>query len=157
MGFLAPLVRLFAAVLVAGPHGRLRRAAALAAMLAALIAAPAIAQTGIKFTLDGPIEGPEALFLVPRDRGYFKTEGLEVVVDEAVSPLDPILRVASAGYELGFADINALIKYRDQHPSAPIKAVYMVYNKPPYAIVARKSRGITEPRQLEGKKLGAPA
>ena len=32
----------------------------------------------------------------------------------------------------------------------------MVYNTPPYAIVARKSRGITEPRQLEGKKLGAP-
>ena len=32
----------------------------------------------------------------------------------------------------------------------------MVYNKPPYAIVARKSRGITEPKQLEGKKLGAP-
>ena len=32
----------------------------------------------------------------------------------------------------------------------------MVYNKPPYAIVTRKSRGITEPKQLEGKKLGAP-
>jgi len=31
-----------------------------------------------------------------------------------------------------------------------------VFNKPPYAIVARKSRGITEPKQLEGKKLGAP-
>ncbi len=32
----------------------------------------------------------------------------------------------------------------------------MVYNKPPYAIVGRKSRGITEPKSLEGKKLGAP-
>jgi NitT/TauT family transport system substrate-binding protein len=31
-----------------------------------------------------------------------------------------------------------------------------VFNKPPYAVVARKSRGITEPKQLEGKKLGAP-
>ena len=57
---------------------------------------------------------------------------------------------------MAFADINALIKYRDQNPSAPIKAVFMVYNKPPYAIVARKSRGISEPKQLEGKKLGAP-
>ena len=57
---------------------------------------------------------------------------------------------------MAFADINALIRYRDQNPSAPIKAVFMVYNKPPYAIVARKSRGITEPKQLEGKKLGAP-
>jgi NitT/TauT family transport system substrate-binding protein len=129
----------------------------LAAALAAFIASPAAAQTGIKFTLDGPIEGPEALFLLPQDKGYFKTEGLDVVIHDAVSPLDPIARVASGGYELGFADLNALIRYRDQHASAPIKAIFMVYNKPPYAVVARKSRGITEPKQIENKKIGAPA
>jgi NitT/TauT family transport system substrate-binding protein len=156
MGFLAPFVRFFTALTAARRDGRVRSARLLAAALAAVMASPAVAQTGIKFTLDGPTEGPEALFLVPHDRGYFKTEGLEVVVDDAVSPLDPILRIASGGYELGFADINALIKYRDQHPSAPLKAVYMVYNKPAYAIVARRSRGITEPQQLENKKLGAP-
>jgi NitT/TauT family transport system substrate-binding protein len=156
MGLLAPFVRFFTALTAARHHGRMRSACLLAAVLAAVVASPAVAQTGIKFTLDGPIEGPEALFLVPHDRGYFKTEGLEVVIDDAVSPLDPILRVASGGYQLGFVDINALIKYRDQHPSAPLKAVYMVYNKPAYAIVARRSRGITEPQQLENKKLGAP-
>jgi NitT/TauT family transport system substrate-binding protein len=134
-----------------------RPAHLLATALAALVALPAAAQTGIKFTLDGPIEGPEALFLLPQDKGYFKTEGLDVVVDDAVSPLDPINRVASGGYELGFADLNALIRYRDQHPSAPIKAIFIVYNKPAYAVVARKSRGITEPKQIENKKLGAPA
>src|SRR5437660_5864137 len=32
----------------------------------------------------------------------------------------------------------------------------MVYNKPPYAVVARRSRGISEPKQLETKKLGSP-
>jgi len=57
---------------------------------------------------------------------------------------------------MGLADINTLIKYRDQHPSPPVRAVFMVYNKPPFAIVARRSRGITEPKQLENKKLGAP-
>jgi NitT/TauT family transport system substrate-binding protein len=56
---------------------------------------------------------------------------------------------------MAFADINALIRYRDQNPSAPVKAVFMVYNKPPYSIVARKNRGITEPKQLESKKLRA--
>jgi len=39
----------------------------------------------------------------------------------------------------------------------PIKAVFMVYNKPPFAIVGRKSRGVMKPKDLEGKKLGAPA
>ena len=121
----------------------------------AFCAAPAAGQTPIKFSLDGPIEGPEALFLFPQDKGYFRSEGLEVTIDEAPSPLDPITRVASGAYELGFSDFHGLIRYRDQHPTAPIKAIFVVYNKPPYAVVARKSRGITDPKQLENKKIGA--
>jgi NitT/TauT family transport system substrate-binding protein len=39
----------------------------------------------------------------------------------------------------------------------PIKAVFMVYNRPPFSIVTRKSRGVALPKDLEGKKLGAPA
>ena len=127
-----------------------------AATFALVVASPAAAQTSIRFSLDGRLEGPEALFLLPQDRGYFKAHGLDVAVDDAASPLEPITRVGNGGYDMAFADINALIRYRDQNPSAPIKAVFMVYNKPAYAIVTRKSRGITEPKQLEGKKLGAP-
>jgi NitT/TauT family transport system substrate-binding protein len=119
-------------------------------------AAPARAQTGVKFSLDGRLEGPEALILVPQDKGFFKSQGLEVSVDEAATTLEPISRVATGGYDMALADINALIRYRDQHPSPPIKAVFVVFNRPPYAVVARKSRGITEPKQLESKKLGAP-
>jgi NitT/TauT family transport system substrate-binding protein len=128
-----------------------------AAALSCLLTTPCPGQTGIKFSLDGPIEGREALFLVPQDRGYFRDAGLDVVVDDAASALEPITRVASGHYELALADLNGLIRYRDQHPSVPVKAVFMVYNKPPYSIIARKSRGITEPKQLENKKVGAPA
>jgi NitT/TauT family transport system substrate-binding protein len=136
---------------------RIGRPAYLVAAAFALMAAwPAAAQTGIRFSLDGRLEGPEALLLLPQGRGYFKAAGLDVTVDDAATMLEPITRVANGGYDMAFADINALIKYRDQNPSAPIKAIFMVYNKPPYAIVARKSRGITEPKQLEGRKLGAP-
>jgi NitT/TauT family transport system substrate-binding protein len=117
---------------------------------------PAAAQTSIKFSLDGRLEGLAATFFLPQDRGYFKSEGLDVTVDEATTALEPITRVASGAYEMALADINTLIRYRDQHPSSPLKAVFMVYNKPPFAIVARRSRGITDPKQLEGKKLGTP-
>src|SRR5437867_3758828 len=128
---------------------------AAAFLLAVTVHAPA--QTALKFSLDGKLEAPAAFFLVPQDKGYFAREGLDVTIDEGASALEPITRVASGAYDFGFADINALIRYRDQNPSAPVKAVFMVYNRPPYSIVARKSRGITEPKQLEGKKLGAPA
>jgi len=148
-------------------HGRaLARAALGAAPFVAavlLTAAPDLLlaqsprQTSIKFSLDVRAEGPEPLFFLPQDRGYFKAEGLDVIGDDVVAPLDPLTRVVSGGYDMGFADINALIRYRDQHPAAPIRAVFMVYNKPPYAVVTRKSRGISEPRQLENKRLGASA
>jgi NitT/TauT family transport system substrate-binding protein len=161
MGFLAPFVRLAHFLKRLSLRSWRRRGSVSPAYallaLVGLAAAPAGAQTSIKFTLDGPIEGPEALFLLPQERGYFEAEGLDVVIDEAVSPLDPILRVASGGYDAGFADINAFIRYRDQHPPTAIKAIFMVYNKPPYAVVARRSRGITEPKQIENKKVGAPA
>ena len=128
----------------------------LAATLAMMAASPAAAQTSIKFSLDGRLEGLAATFFLPQDRGYFRTQGLNVTVDEATTALEPITRVASGAYEMGLADINTLIKYRDQHPSPAVRAVFMLYNKPPFAIVARRSRGITEPKELEGKKLGAP-
>jgi len=142
-----------------GPPARPIRAAFTLVATLALAAAsglPAAAQTNVRFSLDGRLEGPEALILAPQDKGHFKSEGLDVTIDEAATPLEPITRVASGSYEMAFADINMLIRYRDQNPTAPIKAVFMVYNKPPYSVVARKSRGITEPKQLEGKKLGAP-
>ncbi len=65
--------------------------------------------------------------------------------------------MAGGVYDMGFADINALIKYRDANPTMPLKAVFMVYNRPPYAVIGRKSRGISTPKDLEGKTLGAPA
>ena len=126
--------------------------------LAALFVTGAKAeQTNVRFSLDRAIEGTSAPFLLPLDRGYYKAENLTVAVDPATNPLEPITRVASGSHEMGFADINALIKYRDANPGAPVKAVFMVYNRPAYAVIARKSRRIAAPKDLEGKKLGAPA
>jgi ABC-type nitrate/sulfonate/bicarbonate transport system substrate-binding protein len=106
----------------------LRRIGPLAYLVAVafvlVFASLAAAQTPIRFSLDGRLEGPEALALLPQDKGYFKSEGLDVTVDEAASPLEPITRVATGGYDIAFADINALIRYRDQHPSPPVKAVH---------------------------------
>jgi NitT/TauT family transport system substrate-binding protein len=113
------------------------------------------AQTEIRFSLDGRLEGPAAPFLLAHEKGYYRNDGLRVTIDEATSALEPITRVAAGTHELAFADINALIRYRDQNPSAAIKAVLMVYNRPPYSVIARRSRGINEPKQLEGRRLGA--
>ena len=126
-------------------------------LLTAMLAGAAAAETAIKFSLDFGFEGPSAPCLLAIDKGYYKAEGLDVSIDPAANSLEPISRVASGTYDMGFGDINALIKFRDGNPDAPVKAIFMVYNRPPFAVVGRKSRGITTPKDLEGKKLGAPA
>jgi NitT/TauT family transport system substrate-binding protein len=127
------------------------------AIAVSLVTGAAAADTSIKFSLDFKFEGPSAPFLVPLDKGYYKAEGLDVTIDSAAGSLEPINRVASGTYDMGFGDINSLIKFRDANPGTPIKAVFMVYNRPPFAVIGRKSRGISKPKDLEGKKLGAPA
>ena len=126
-------------------------------LAATLATSASAADTAIKFSLDFKFEGPSAPFLVPIDKGYYKAEGLDVTVDSAAGSLEPINRVASGTYDMGFGDVNSLFKFLDANPGVTLKAVFMVYNRPPFAVVGRKSRGVVKPKDLEGKKLGAPA
>ncbi|WIJ26858.1 ABC transporter substrate-binding protein [Devosia sp. RR2S18] len=125
--------------------------------LSGIAALPAFAQTAVKLTLDWRFEGPAAGFLLAQDRGYFADEGLDVTIDTGNGSVEAIPRVATGAYQFGFGDINSLIKFLDEDPSQPVKAVMMVYDKPVFAVVGRESLGITDdPKSLEGKKLGAP-
>src|SRR5258708_5788167 len=140
------------------PHlCRPRISCAIAGVAVAAAINGAAAQTAIKFSLDFKFEGPSAPFLVGIDKGYYQAEGLNVTIDGSAGALEPITRVASGAYDMGFGDINSLIKVRDQNPNVPIKAVFMVYNRPPFSIVTRKRRTVTLPKDLQAKKLGAPA
>ena len=61
-------------------------------------------------------------------------------------------------YDMGFADLAALMEFHANNPDAPNKpvAVMMVYNNTPAAVLALKKSGIKVPADLNGKKLGAP-
>jgi NitT/TauT family transport system substrate-binding protein len=136
---------------------RAGRAAVIALVLALVPGSRVIAaETRINFSLDRPLEGPAAPFLLPLDAGWYKAEGLNVSVEPAAGVAESITRVASGVFEMGLADINALIRYRDANPDAPLRAVFIVNNRPAYAVIGRRSRGIVQPKDLEGKKLGAP-
>jgi len=113
--------------------------------------------TPVRFALDWRFEGPAAPYLVAIDKGYYKAEGLDVSIDPGTGSVEGINRVASGAYDVGFADINILVKYRDNPRNLPVKMVMMVYDTPAFSIITLKKNGIAKPKDLEGKVLGAPA
>jgi NitT/TauT family transport system substrate-binding protein len=128
-------------------------AAAMAMVLAAL---PASAQTPIKFTLDWVFQGPTSPFLVALEKGYYKAEGLDVTMDPGQGSAGAVQRVATGAYQIGFADVNATIEYNAKNPGKEVMCVFMAYDYAPFGVYALKKSGIKGPKDLEGKKLGAP-
>ena len=106
------------------------------ALSAAVLAATSAAQaqnTPVKFQLDWRFEGPAALFLTPAAKGYFKDARLDVTVDAGNGSGGTVTRVASGAYDMGFADMAALMEFHANNLDAPNKpvAVMMVYNDTP--------------------------
>ena len=137
-----------------------RRCVLAAGLLTALLGAPPVLaqDTNIKFQLDWRFEGPSAFFLLPAAQGQFKAEKLNVTIDAGNGSGNAVNRVASGAYDMGFADLAALMEFHANNPTAPNKpvAVMMVYNNTPAAVFSLKKTGIKTPADLAGKKLGAP-
>ena len=110
----------------------------------------------IQFSLDRPIDAAAAPFVMAAAGGLFSAEALAVTTNIASGSPDAIARVAAGTSDFALVDINALIRFRDKDKQGGprIKAVFVLFNKAPYAIIARKSRGIQALSDIEGKTLG---
>lgn len=112
------------------------------------------APVAVQFTLDHPIDALAAPFVLANTRGLFREAGLSVTTNAMTGTREAIAKVASGASDLALADLNALIRYRDGADAAPVKAIFVLLNRAPYAIIARKSRGVSTLASLEGKTLG---
>jgi NitT/TauT family transport system substrate-binding protein len=115
----------------------------------------------IRFSLDRPLDAGAAPFVLASSRGLFSAEGLTVTIDSvsgspnsASGSPEAIARIAEGSSDMALVDINELIRFRDKPGAPPIKAVFVLFNKAPYALVARKSRGIQALSDIEGKTVG---
>ncbi len=131
---------------------------ALTAALLALAPACSIAQTKVKFTLDWRFEAPAAPFFLAQGKGYFDAEKIAIDIDAGGGSGLTVTRVASGTYDMGFADLAAVMEFQGNNPQAPQKplGVMMIYNNAPAAIYTLKKSGITRPADLVGKRLGGP-
>jgi len=134
----------------------------LAFMFALLLAAAgasqgADAQTKIRFTLDWAPGATHSPFFVALQKGYYKAEGLDVSIDRGKGSAEVVRQLAAGTYDMGFPDINVVMDFDSKNPEQAFPVLLSGYEEAPAALIFLKSSGITEPKQLNGKKLGSAA
>src|SRR5262249_32175901 len=108
----------------------------------------------INFAFDRPLDSSMAPFFVAMKDGRFAAEHLSVTFTTAAGSPEALTRIARGDSDLALVDINELIRFRDRADAPAIKAVFVLFNRAPYAIVARKSRAIQTLPDLDGKTVG---
>ena len=133
---------------------RLTAAATLAALT--LAAGASMAQTPLKFSLNFKPDGSNAAWFLALERGYYKEAGLDVTLDTSGGTVDVLTRLATNAYDMGFADIGAVIEFAARNPGqAPISTLVM-YDRSPLAVVSLKKSGISKPADMMGRVIGGP-
>ncbi len=115
--------------------------------------------TPIRFILDWRFEGPAAFWFHALEKGYFREQGLDVRIDVGSGSAAGVQRVASGAYDITHADFNTMIELNSAIADPALRPVgfYVTYETSPASIFTLKSTGIKTPKDLEGRKLGAPA
>jgi NitT/TauT family transport system substrate-binding protein len=128
---------------------------------AAALAAPRVARAQsmerIRFVLNFAYDGSTAPFLYAESRGYFRDAGIEAQIDSSSGSGDAITRVASGAYQMGIGDVATLVEFASRHPDPAPKAVFVVLNRSPSAVISAKAANITKPTDLHGKTVAGGA
>lgn len=127
---------------------------------AALLAAPTVsraqARTDVRFSLDFAFGGPQSIWTLAAERGYFAAEGLNLQIDRGGGSGDAVQRAAGGAYDVAWADINVMIRFNGANPTNTLQSFFVTYDAAPHAVVVLKGRGVERPKDLEGKRLAAP-
>ena len=144
----------------------MQRRTFLAASAALGLAAPAIlrgraaqaqgAGKPIKFVVDFAYQGNHAIWGLGLQQGLFTAQGLDVTMDRGYGSGDTIVKVASGAYDIGFADINAAVKFNAANPDKRVIAVLQGFDRTLSAIITLAKSGIKRPADLQGHSIGAP-
>jgi NitT/TauT family transport system substrate-binding protein len=115
------------------------------------------AQTKIRFMLDWAPGATHSPFFVALQKGYYKAEGLDVSIDRGKGSAEVVRQLAAGTYDMGFPDVNVVMDFDSKNPEQGFPVLLTGYEEAPAALIFLKSSGITEPKQLNGKKLGSAA
>lgn len=107
----------------------------------------------LNFQADGALNG----FYHAVAKGYYREAGLDLTLDHSSGSADAISRAASGLYDIAVGDIATLTEFTVKNPDTAPRAVFLLYNRSPQAIIALKKSGIARPADLQGRVLGIGA
>src|SRR5919201_1152974 len=133
-----------------------RLAAVVVAVLVVAAAGASVAQPAQKlvFALNWFAVGDHAAYWVALDKGYYKSRGLDVELQNSKGSGDSIAKVDTGRADIGLADSAVVIAAVGR--GATVKVVGMVFDKTPLNVWSWKYAPITRPRDIEGKTIRAP-
>ena len=108
----------------------------------------------VSVVLNFAADGGSAGFYHALERGYFRELGLDVAIEPSKGSADAITRTASRASDIGIGDISTLIEFASRRPEIAPKAVFILHNRSPQAVIALKSSGIAKLSDLHGRILG---
>ena len=116
-----------------------------------------VEKPNLKFSQGWLFQATQAQFPLAVERGYWKSEGLEVSVDRGSGSATSIQRVVSGTHDIAYSDVGTIVKWNAENPGRELMIFYIAEDGFPLVAVSLKSKGISKPKDLEGKKLGAPS
>lgn len=119
-----------------------------------VIASPAAALEKFKFALNWFPVGDHAAYWVALEKGYFADRGLDVTLENSKGSGDSIAKVDTGAADAGLADSGVVIASLAR--GTTIKVVGMVFDKTPLNVFSSTDNPVVNPKDLEGKTIGAP-
>ncbi len=112
----------------------------------------ALALDQVTFQLDWLPGGDKAPVYVGIEKGFFKTEDIEVEVASGRGSSDAITKIATGNADMGLSDLVALLMSKQQN-QVPVSAVYSVFSKAPHAFFVLADSNIKTVADVANKKI----
>src|SRR3989337_2215016 len=125
------------------------------AALAAVLAAPAAAQTKLDFILNWVPGGDHAPYYYAKAQGWYAKEGIDLNLEPGKGSLLAVQKVGAGANTIGLADMGNVLIGRGK--AADSVGVFNVYANSPQGRYWKKSSGIKGIKDFPGKKIGNPA
>ncbi|MFQ5911888.1 MAG: ABC transporter substrate-binding protein [Nitrospinota bacterium] len=107
------------------------------------------------YSIGWVIYGRDLGWLVARDKGYYKAEGLDVNIVRGYGGADTAKKLGAGSYEIAGV-VGASVIF-GRAAGVPLRVIGMQHDKAPFVIRTVEGRGINRPKDLEGKSFGTPA